>query len=223
MLSPRAVELSGGAPETIAACSTRRCCGQAGSATFCCRWRRRRELRRAGGGGADEWAVDVAVREGAGDVGYSVERENLPADDPVRNGNRWRVIAVDTEHHRIAARRLGDGARAAFSGDYLHEHITHGYAITVHASQGTTAHSTHAVLGDNTSRATPYVAMTPARESNTAYLCERTAGEGARVDLAGWDLWVSGKAEAMSDEKSASPVWCRVGARCDHRGKRSCW
>ncbi|WP_237072993.1 hypothetical protein, partial [Mycobacterium tuberculosis] len=135
-------------------------------------------------------AVDVAVREGAGDVGYSVERENLPADDPVRNGNRWRVIAVDTEHHRIAARRLGDGARAAFSGDYLHEHITHGYAITVHASQGTTAHSTHAVLGDNTSRATLYVAMTPARESNTAYLCERTAGEGARVDLAGWDLWV---------------------------------
>lgn len=114
-------------------------------------------------------------------------------------------------------------ARAAFSGDYLHEHITHGYAITVHASQGTTAHSTHAVLGDNTSRATLYVAMTPARESNTAYLCERTAGEGARVDLAGWDLWVSGKAEAMSDEKSASPVWCRVGARCDHRGKRSCW
>ncbi len=85
------------------------------------------------------------------------------------------------------------------------------------------AHSTHAVLGDNTSRATLYVAMTPARESNTAYLCERTAGEGARVDLAGWDLWVSGKAEAMSDEKSASPVWCRVGARCDHRGKRSCW
>ncbi|SGN73199.1 hypothetical protein [Mycobacterium tuberculosis] len=168
-------------------------------------------------------AVDVAVREGAGDVGYSVERENLPADDPVRNGSRWRVIAVDTEHHRIAARRLGDGARAAFSGDYLHEHITHGYAITVHASQGTTAHSTHAVLGDNTSRATLYVAMTPARESNTAYLCERTAGEGARVDLAGWDLWVSGKAEAMSDEKSASPVWCRVGARCDHRGKRSCW
>lgn len=168
-------------------------------------------------------AVDVAVREGAGDVGYSVERENLPADDPV-------VFGVDRDDppavavaHRIAARRLGDGARAAFSGDYLHEHITHGYAITVHASQGTTAHSTHAVLGDNTSRATLYVAMTPARESNTAYLCERTAGEGARVDLAGWDLWVSGKAEAMSDEKSASPVWCRVGARCDHRGKRSCW
>lgn len=119
---------------------------------------------------------------------------------------------------RCATATAGGSSRST-----LHEHITHGYAITVHASQGTTAHSTHAVLGDNTSRATLYVAMTPARESNTAYLCERTAGEGARVDLAGWDLWVSGKAEAMSDEKSASPVWCRVGARCDHRGKRSCW
>lgn len=106
------------------------------------------------------------------------ERENVPADDPVRNGNRWRVIAVDTEHHRIAARRLGDGARAAFSGDYLCEHITHGYAITVHASQGTTAHSTQAVLAENTSRATLYVAMTRGRESNTAYLYERMADEG---------------------------------------------
>jgi hypothetical protein len=27
---------------------------------------------------------------------------NKPAD-PVRNGNRWRVYAVDTEHDRIAA------------------------------------------------------------------------------------------------------------------------
>ena len=40
---------------------------------------------------------------------------NTPAD-PVRNGNRWRVYAVDTVHHRVAARWLSDGARAAFSG-----------------------------------------------------------------------------------------------------------
>lgn len=106
--------------------------------------------------------------------------ENVPADDPVRNGNRWQVIAVDTEHHRIAARRLGDGARAAFSGDYLREHITHGYALTVHASQGTTADRTHAVLGENTSRATLYVAMTRGRQSNTAYVYERMASDGER-------------------------------------------
>jgi hypothetical protein len=98
----------------------------------------------------------------------------------VRNGNRWRVYAVDEdpEHPRIAARRLGDGARAAFSGDYLREHITHGYAVTVHAAQGATADTTHAVLGENTTRALLYVAMTRGRENNTAYLHERLAGEG---------------------------------------------
>jgi hypothetical protein len=98
--------------------------------------------------------------------------------DPVRNGNRWRVYAVDTEHDRIAARRLGDGARAVFRGDYLHDDITHGYAITVHSAQGVTADTTHAVLGENTSRALLYVAMTRGRESNNAYLYERIAGEG---------------------------------------------
>jgi hypothetical protein len=88
----------------------------------------------------------------------------------VRNGNRWRVIAVDTEHNRIAARRLEDGARAAFSGDYLRQHITHGYAVTVHSAQGATADTTHAVLGENTTRAMLYAAMTRGRESNSAYL-----------------------------------------------------
>jgi len=100
--------------------------------------------------------------------------------DPVRNGQRWRVYAVDTTavHPRIAARRLDDGARTAFSGDYLREHITHGYAVTVHSAQGVTADTTHAVLGETTNRALLYVAMTRGRESNQAYLYERIAGEG---------------------------------------------
>jgi hypothetical protein len=31
-----------------------------------------------------------------------------------------------------------DGARTAFSRDYLREHITHGYVVTVHSAQGVT-------------------------------------------------------------------------------------
>jgi hypothetical protein len=103
--------------------------------------------------------------------------ENTPAADPVRNGNRWRVYAVDPDRQRIAARRLADGARAAFSGEYLREHITHGYAVTVHSTQGVTADTTRAVLGENTTRNLLYVAMTRGRESNTAYLYERRGGE----------------------------------------------
>jgi conjugative relaxase-like TrwC/TraI family protein len=126
-------------------------------------------------------------RIGVGDVIISRRNEpalgvfdatdiNTPAD-PVRNGQRWRIYAVDTENQRIAARRLDDGARAAFSGDYLRQHITHGYAVTVHSAQGVTAHTTHAVLGENTSRALLYVALTRGRDTNTAYLYERIAGE----------------------------------------------
>jgi hypothetical protein len=128
-------------------------------------------------------------RIGVGDV--IISRRNEPAlevydatdidtpADPVRNGQRWRVIAVDDnpERPRIAARRLDDGARAAFSGEYLREHITHGYAITVHSAQGVTADTTHAVLGDTTSRALLYVAMSRGRDTNHAYLYERLGGE----------------------------------------------
>lgn len=70
----------------------------------------------------------------------------------------------------MAARRLDDGARAAFSGDYFRGHITHGYAVTMHSAQGVTADTIHAVLGENTTRALLYVAMTRGRGSNTAYL-----------------------------------------------------
>jgi hypothetical protein len=100
-----------------------------------------------------------------------------PATDPVRNGNRWRVYAIDVERNRIAARRFEDGARAVFVGDYLSEHITYGYAVTVHSAQGVTADTTHALIGENTTRALLYVALTRGRECNTCYLYQRLVGE----------------------------------------------
>src|SRR5262249_22761608 len=87
------------------------------------------------------------------------------------------VYAADTVHPRVAPRRLSDGARAAPSGDYLRQHVSHGYAVTVPSAQGVTADTTHAVLGETTSRALLYVALTRGRESNAAYLYERKAGE----------------------------------------------
>ncbi|HZE17586.1 MAG TPA: helicase C-terminal domain-containing protein [Mycobacterium sp.] len=59
----------------------------------------------------------------------------------------------------------------------LREHITHGYAIIVHSAQGATADATHAVLGETTTRALFYVALTRGRDTNHAYLYERLAGE----------------------------------------------
>lgn len=97
--------------------------------------------------------------------------------EPVRNGHRWRVYKVDTANNRIAARRLTDGARAEFTGDYLTEHVHYGYAVTVHASQGVTADTAHAVLSDRATRALAYVALTRGRNHNHLYLYEKNAGE----------------------------------------------
>jgi hypothetical protein len=47
----------------------------------------------------------------------------------------------------------------------------------VHSAQGVTAQTTHAVLGEHTSRNLLYVALTRGRECNQAYLYERIAGE----------------------------------------------
>ncbi len=93
--------------------------------------------------------------------------------DQVRNGNRWRVTAVDPDTHRLAAVRLTDKARVVFAADYLGEHVTLGYAATVHSAQGVTADSSYAILGAGASRAMAYVAMTRGRHDNQAFLYQK--------------------------------------------------
>ena len=107
--------------------------------------------------------------------------DGSPADQ-VRNGNRWTVVGFDTERDVMYAIRggngmKGDGARATFDREYFAEHITLGYATTVHAAQGVTAETCHSLIGATTSRTMAYVAMTRGREANKAYLYERFTGE----------------------------------------------
>ena len=126
---------------------------------------------------------------------------------------RWRVYAVDPQRNRIAARRLDDGARAFFTGDYLQQHITYGYAVTVHSAQGLTADTTHAVLGETTSRALLYVAMTRGRESNTAYLYQRAAGEADQEHREREDLHLASRG---SDRDAAHLMRNVIGAHDEH-------
>ena len=95
----------------------------------------------------------------------------------VRNGNRWRVAGLDAATGRIAAERLTDHARAVFDNDYVRDHITLGYAATVHSAQGVTADTSHAVIGETASRAMAYVAMSRGRDNNHVYIYTREAGE----------------------------------------------
>lgn len=97
--------------------------------------------------------------------------ESLPT---VRNGNRWRVAAVDTKTNRVAAERLDDKARVVFDSDYVRDHVSLGYAVTVHSAQGVTADASIAVLREDTSRNLLYVAMTRGRQANIAHIYERS-------------------------------------------------
>jgi conjugative relaxase-like TrwC/TraI family protein len=104
--------------------------------------------------------------------------------DQVRNGNRWRVVGVDAQRGRIAAERLTDTARVVFEGDYLREHITLGYATTLHAAQGITVGNatTHGacftVLSNKASRAMAYVGITRGKDENHAFVYQPITGEG---------------------------------------------
>ena len=121
----------------------------------------------------------IDVRDAAG--------SDQPADQ-VRNGQRWEVAAVDAEGGRIAARRLSDGARAVLAGDYLREHVSLGYATTVHAAQGITVGGTGhdgverrgialTVMSDRATRALAYVGLTRAKDENHAYIYPAAGNE----------------------------------------------
>jgi hypothetical protein len=111
------------------------------------------------------------------------------------------VAAIDPAGNRVAAERLDDGARAVFEYEYLCEHVSLGYAVTVHSAQGVTADTTHTVLGENTARSLSYVAMTRGRHTNTAYLYERTIGDSeyGQQERAGTHLTSRGTSRDAAD------------------------
>ncbi|BBZ15356.1 MobF family relaxase [Mycobacterium branderi] len=113
--------------------------------------------------------------------------------DQVRNGNRWLVAAVDAKTNRVAAERTSDKARVVFEGDYLREHVTLGYAATVHSAQGVTADTAYTILGEGSTRAMLYVAMTRGRHNNEAFIYQRITGEAEHehsTPVAGADIHI---------------------------------
>ena len=123
------------------------------------------------------------------DASIPLRNANDPAaqNAPVRNGQRWRVAAINPDNNRLLACRLGDNTLGAFANEYVREHITHGYAVTVHSAQGVTADTTHAVLSETATRALCYVAMTRGRDANTVFLYQRAreheyAGRSTEAD-----------------------------------------
>jgi hypothetical protein len=77
---------------------------------------------------------------------------------------------------------MDDGRLQSFgSTDTAPEHLDHGYAVTVHRSQGATVESAH-LLADGGGRELAYVGMSRARECSTAYVVADDVGQ-AKADL----------------------------------------
>ncbi len=62
------------------------------------------------------------------------------------------------------------GEPMALPASFVSEHLTLAYAATVHAAQGLTVDSSHAVVTSRTSPAAFYVALSRGREANTAHV-----------------------------------------------------
>jgi conjugative relaxase-like TrwC/TraI family protein len=99
----------------------------------------------------------------------------LGATDWVKNGDRWTVAAVydrgalDVVHQRT-------GRHVTLPARYVTEHVTLGYATTVHGAQGVTADTCYAVATGAETRQLLYVALTRGRHANHVFLL--TVGDG---------------------------------------------
>ncbi|WP_210032628.1 MobF family relaxase [Pseudonocardia parietis] len=67
----------------------------------------------------------------------------------------------------------GGGDPLQLSAEYVRSHLALAYASTVHATQGRTVDTSHAVLGSGTSAEALYVALTRGREANNAWTVTR--------------------------------------------------
>lgn len=89
--------------------------------------------------------------------------------DFVRNGDRWTVTAV-SDRGSLTVQNLDHGRILTLPADYVREHVTLGYASTIHAAQGMTADRCHVVGSDQLTRQLLYVALTRGKHSNHIYL-----------------------------------------------------
>jgi exodeoxyribonuclease V alpha subunit len=94
----------------------------------------------------------------------------------VANRDSWRVTRVHRDGRlRVIPARAGvtphrRAREAVLPSRYVREHVELGYATTAHGVQGDTSTTAHLDLGEHTTAASAYVAMTRGRESNTTHL-----------------------------------------------------
>jgi hypothetical protein len=114
----------------------------------------------------------------------------------VRNGTLGTVVAA--EPHRISV-RLDDGRTVAFDPD-RYDAVAHGYAVTVHKSQGATVDRVYVLADPLMNRNAAYVALTRHRAAVDLFADRETFPSRDHLDKA---LSRSGHKDLASDYASA--------------------
>jgi conjugative relaxase-like TrwC/TraI family protein len=120
----------------------------------------------------DGVALHDGNRAGRGD--WIVTRHNQRTltsnrgKDWVRNGDAWTV--TERRHDgSLKARHHGHHGTITLPANYVTAHVELLYATTVHRAQGATVDTTHALITEDMTRETLYVAATRARQHTTFY------------------------------------------------------
>jgi len=85
------------------------------------------------------------------------------------NRETYRVTAIRPDGG-LRAERLDGGPPVTLPAAYVTEHLSLGYASTVHSVQGRTVDTAHAVITPRTGAASLYVGLSRGRQVNTAYV-----------------------------------------------------
>jgi ATP-dependent exoDNAse (exonuclease V) alpha subunit len=100
-------------------------------------------------------------------VGDKIATRRNDRDLDVANRDTWRVSAIDPD----GCLHVTDGdRRRVLPHGYAHQHVDLAYASTAYGAQGQTVNTAHVVIGEHTSAAGAYVAMTRGRQHNTAHI-----------------------------------------------------
>ncbi len=116
----------------------------------------------------DTHAVVTKAGERLG-VGDRVVTRRNDRDLGVTNRDTWTITAIGDDGSLALRGRKASDLRTLPAG-YARQHTELAYATTVYGAQGETTRTGHLVLGEHTSAASAYVAMTRGRHDNIAHL-----------------------------------------------------
>ena len=126
----------------------------------------------------DTRAVVTKAGERVG-VGDQVATRRNDRDLGVTNRDTWTITAIGADGSLALRGRRPTDLRT-LPARYAREHVELAYATTVYGAQGETTGTGHLMLGEHTSAASAYVAMTRGRHDNIAHLVAEDEADARR-------------------------------------------